>query len=175
MASFSWTRWGAALGGALLGVAACQPEDSGSFGPPQGAGGLAVGGAGGGNTTATGGGMTTASGGGGAAPIPNFCECTYELVSDTGCGSCANATSISTGACYDVLTKCQAVPDCVNIISTCPHTCQNLSPSKRADCVSACLLPFGGDTAHDLAAAYLACTCQACASPCGGAPSIACQ
>lgn len=167
MASFSWARWGHAIAGTLLGLCACQ-KDTGSFGPPEGAGGLDVGGAGGSATTVT--------SGGGAAPTPNFCECTYEIVSDKGCGDCVNATTnVATGDCYDALAKCKAEPECEKLISTCPYTCKDLAPAKRAECVSACLLPFGGDAAHDLAAAFLTCACEPCAKACGGSPAIACQ
>lgn len=148
---------------ALLGISACQ-QDSGSFGPPHGAGG-----------DVASGGATSASGGGGAAPIPNDCECTFELTFDTGCGACVNDTNnAATGACHDELTLCQSVMGCVDLFSTCPAKCENEPATKRADCVKACLLPFG-DEAHDRAAAYLACACQICAKACAASQPIACE
>lgn len=147
----------------VLAISACQ-EDSGRFPPPSGAGGdIAAGG------------TTSASGGGGAAPIPNDCECTYELAFDTGCGSCINDTNnAANGACYDVLTLCEAEPGCVDLFSTCPAKCKDAPAADRVDCVKACLLPFG-DKAHDRAAAYLSCACPICAKACGKSQPIVCE
>lgn len=159
--------WGprAALLLALLSAAGCTKKTD-TYPPPRpadtsGSGGGATGGGGGGT-----------SGAGGTAPVPNFCECAYELTYDTGCGDCINdANNLSTGACKVEVGQCGADAGCKAILA-CPAACSMVPVNQRVACITACFVPFANDASHDLAAAYLSCACAHCAGSCGGSPIV---